>query len=83
MTFVAPAWKASFDRTLAKANELIPGGTVQWGLDANEEVFDLYGVSYQPAGVMIVDGVVIDQWPGGLGEDALREKVAYLASFST
>lgn len=83
VTFVAPAWKASFDRTLAKAVELMPSNTIQWGLDANEEVFDLFGVTYQPAGLMIVDGVIIDQWPGALGEDDLRERVEYLASFSS
>ncbi len=79
---MAPAWKSSFDRALTKAVELMPSGVVEWGLDATEEVFALYGVTYQPAGVMIVDGVIIDQWPGGLGEKALRERVEHLASFA-
>lgn len=83
VTFVAPAWKASFERTLAKAVELMPSGIVEWGLDRDEAVFALYGVTYQPAGVLIVDGVIIEQWPGGLGADELRERVEYLATFST
>ena len=83
VAFVAPAWKASFERTLAKATELLSAGNVEWGLDRDEEVFALYGVTYQPAGVLIVDGVIIDQWPGGLGAEALRERVEYLASFAS
>lgn len=83
VAFVAPAWKASFQRTLDKAIELMPSGMVEWGLDEDEEVFALYGVTYQPAGVLIVDGVIVEQWPGGLGEDELRDRVEYLASFSS
>ena len=83
VTFLAPAWKASFERTLDAAITLMPSGIVEWGLDRNEELFALFGVTYQPAGLMIVDGVIIEQWPGGLGEQDLRERVEYLASFSS
>lgn len=81
VAFVAVAWKASFEKTLSRANELLGSGVIQWGLDAEEAIFEAYGVPYQPVTVMIVDGVIIDQWPGALGEDALREKLDLLASY--
>lgn len=78
---MAVAWKASFEKTLARANELLGSGVIQWGLDADEEIFGAYAIPYQPVTVMIVNGVVVDQWSGALGESAIREKLDLLLSY--
>ncbi len=82
IAFVAVAWKGSFARTLERANELLNSGVIQWGLDTDEVVFAAYGVPYQPVTVMIAGGVIVDQWPGVLGEEALRQKLDLLRSYS-
>ena len=81
IAFVAVAWKASFEKTLARANELLGSGVIQWGLDADEEIFEAYAIPYQPVTVMIVNGVIVDQWSGALGESAVREKLDLLLSY--
>ena len=81
VAFVAVAWKSSFEKTLTRANELLGSGVIRWGLDADEEIFGAYGIPYQPVTVMIVNGVVVDQWSGALGESAVREKLDLLLSY--
>ncbi len=78
---MAVAWKSSFEKTLTRANELLGSGVIRWGLDADEEIFGAYGIPYQPVTVMIVNGVVVDQWSGALGESAVREKLDLLLSY--
>jgi hypothetical protein len=81
VAFLAVAWKGSFERTLAKANELLGAGAIQWGLDAEEAIFEAYGIPYQPVTVMIFNGVIVDQWSGALGEDGVRDKLDTLTSY--
>jgi thioredoxin-like negative regulator of GroEL len=72
--FVAPAWKSSFELTEARAEELFVSGEIKWGLDADETIFALYGVPYQPVTVLIAaDQTVVDSWPGIRSEDEIRE----------
>jgi hypothetical protein len=81
VTFVAAAWKGTFDATAARAQELLPSGNVQWGLDETEAIFSAYGVPYQPVTVMIgSDKTIVDSWAGVLGEDELRTKMDTLAA---
>lgn len=71
---MAPAWKASFDATAARAREVLPSGVVQWGLDAQERIFEAYGVPYQPVTVVIsADKRIVDGWAGARSEAAIRD----------
>jgi hypothetical protein len=71
--FVAPAWKSSFELTEARAEELFLSGEIMWGLDADEDIFALYGVPYQPVTVLIAaDQTVVEAWPGIRAEAEIR-----------
>jgi hypothetical protein len=72
VAIVAVAWKSTMALTAARAEELIPSGKSRWGLDENESVFELYGVPYQPASVLIRDGVIVDSWFGAKSEFEMR-----------
>jgi hypothetical protein len=79
VAFVAPAWKASFDATAQQAAQLLPSGSVQWGLDEGEGIFEMYGVPYQPATVLIgADGTIVESWLGARDESAMREAIEAL-----
>lgn len=81
--FVAPAWKSSLEATAARAGELMPSGMIQWGLDANEEIFQLYGVPYQPVSVLIAaDQTVVEAWDGLRPEAEIRAALDDLISLS-
>lgn len=42
-----------------------------WGY--SDELWDLYGVSYQPVSILISsDDVIVNQWFGAAGEQQLR-----------
>lgn len=74
VAFVAPAWKASLEATRSRAAELLPSGEVSWGLDADERVFQAYGVPYQPVTVLIgADKTVVEQWAGARDEGEIRQ----------
>ena len=79
VTFLAVAGKADMDRTAQRADELLTGN-VQWGLD--DSIWDLYGVPGQPATVLIVDGVIVDQWFGALPEAPIRERLDRLVDLA-
>lgn len=54
-----------------------------WGLDAEEEIFSLYGVPYQPVTVLIAaDGTVVESWDGLRAEDEIRAALDDLISLS-
>ncbi len=80
IAFVAVAGRSDMARTAPAAAELI-SDNVAWGLD--DGIWELYGVPGQPASVLIANGVVVDQWFGALGEDALRERLDRLATLSS
>ena len=83
MTFLAPAWKGTFPATEQRAKELLPSGVVRWGLDADETVFEAFGVPYQPQTVLIAaDGTIFDGWAGARGEGSMREALEALVSDS-
>lgn len=81
--FVAPAWKSSFELTQQRAGELFQSGQVMWGLDAEEEIFGLYGVPYQPVTVLIAtDRTVVEAWDGLRAEDEIRNALDDLVALS-
>lgn len=81
--FVAPAWKSSLEATASRADELMGSGMIQWGLDANEEIFQLYGVPYQPVSVLIAaDQTVVEAWDGLRPEAEIRAALDNLISLS-
>jgi hypothetical protein len=71
--FIAPVWKSGEEATIAAAAELIPSGSIRWGLDPEEVIFDLYGVPYQPVTVLIgADRTVVEAWAGVRAEEDIR-----------
>lgn len=81
--FVAPAWKSTLAATRRRAEELFQSGSIQWGLDAEEEIFELYGVPYQPVTVLIAgDGTVVESWDGLRAEDEIRAALDALVALS-
>ena len=81
--FVAPAWKSDFERTEARALEMLSSGNVQWGLDEDQDIFEKYGVPYQPVTVLITaDMRVADAWPGALPEEEMRARIDQLLELS-
>lgn len=74
--FVAPAWKSSLAATEARANELFQSGEIMWGLDEDEEIFNLYNIPYQPVTVLIAaDQTVVEAWDGLRPEEEIREAI--------
>ncbi|HSJ35412.1 MAG TPA: hypothetical protein VLB85_10195 [Acidimicrobiia bacterium] len=83
VAFVAPAWKGTREDTAARAAELMPSGQVHWGLDEEEEVFEAFGIPYQPATVLIDSGGrVVDSWAGARPEEEMRAALELLISSS-
>ena len=81
--FVAPAWKSNLEAARARANELFLSGKIQWGLDEQERIFELYGVPYQPVTVLIAgDQTVVEAWAGIRSEDELRAAIDNLITLS-
>jgi hypothetical protein len=81
--FVAPAWKADFAATAARAEELFVSGRVLWGLDEEEEIFALYGVPYQPVTFLLAaDDTIVETWPGIREESEIREALENLVGLS-
>lgn len=82
--FVAPAWKSSFALTEARAEELFQSGQIMWGLDEEEEIFQLYGVPYQPVTVLIAaDQTVVEAWDGLRAEEEIRTALDELIALSS
>ena len=82
--FVAPAWKADFEATAARAAELFISGRIMWGLDEDEGIFRLYGVPYQPVTVLIAsDKTVVDAWDGLRPEADIRAALDNLIAVSS
>jgi hypothetical protein len=55
-----------------------------WGLDAGEEIFDLYGVPYQPVTVLIAaDQTVVESWDGIRAEEDIRASIESLLALSS
>ena len=73
VAFVAVAWKGTPEATAERAAELMPSGSMVWGLDASEEIFALFAVPYQPVTVLIgVDKQEVGRWTGLRGEQEIR-----------
>lgn len=74
--FVAPAWKGTAEATAERATEFFRSGNIKWGLDAGEEIFELYDVAYQPVTYLIgADDTIVASWPGVRGAEEIRSAV--------
>lgn len=81
--FVAPAWKSTFEATSSRASGIFASGEVQWGLDEDEDIFEAYGVPYQPVTVLIAaDKTVVEAWAGLRSEEEIRSALDNLISLS-
>lgn len=81
--FVAPAWRSSFAATERRADELFTSGQMLWGLDEGEEIFEAYGVPYQPVTVLIAaDRTVVEAWDGLRAEEEIRSAIDDLIALS-
>jgi hypothetical protein len=83
IAFVAVAWKGTPEATAERASELMPSGSMVWGLDASEEIFALYEVPYQPVTVLIsADKQVAERWTGLRDEEEIRAALDRLSAGS-
>ena len=56
---------------------------MQWGLDADEDIFAKYGIPYQPVTVLIAhDGTVVTEWAGMKGEAEIEVLLNELISLA-
>jgi len=78
--FVAVAGRSDYGNTEKQAAKLF--SHLEWGL--GDEIWDLYGIPYQPVTILITGGdVVYDTWPGARSEMEIRERIdAMLAALS-
>lgn len=75
--FIAVAGRSTLQATAERAPQWF--SRLEWGFD--ESVWDLYGIPGQPASVLISgDDVIVDEWFGAAGEDALRSALDRLVS---
>jgi len=81
--FVAPAWKSTFELTEMRADQLFQSGEIMWGLDDDEDIFDAYGIPYQPVTVLIAaDHTVVEAWDGLRAEQEIRAALDALIALS-
>ena len=81
VSFLAPAWKGTLPATTDRANQLLPSGVIRWGLDADERVFEAFGVPYQPVTVLIAaDGTIFETWAGFRDGADIRQSLDLLVS---
>lgn len=82
--FVAPAWHSTFELTEARAQELFLSGQIMWGLDTETEIFEAYGIPYQPVTVLIAgDKTVVEAWDGLRPEEDIRAALDELVALSS
>ncbi len=81
--FVAPAWKSTFELTEMRADQLFQSGEIMWGLDEDEDIFEAYGIPYQPVTVLIAaDDTVVEAWDGLRAEQEIRAALDALIALS-
>jgi hypothetical protein len=81
--FVAAAWHSTFELTKERADQLFVSRQIQWGLDEDIDIFEKYGVSYQPVTVLIAgDKTVVDSWGGIRSEEDIRASLDELIALS-
>lgn len=58
-------------------------GNVLWGLDEDQDIFEKYGVPYQPVTVLIAaDRTVANAWAGVMAEDEIRSELDTLLALT-
>lgn len=80
---MAPAWKAGLSDTSRRADQLMPSGSVMWGLDEEQRIFSAYGVGYQPVTILIgADKTIVRTLFGAQGSSMLRGAIEELLEIS-
>lgn len=80
VAFLAVAGRSDYDSTAQGAAQLF-GDALQWGL--GDDVWDLYGVRYQPVTVLLAgNDVIVDSWPGALSADEISARIDNLIAVS-
>lgn len=70
--FLAMAGRSDLDSTAERAGQLFEN--LDWALA--DEVWELYGIPYQPVTVLITGGdIVFDTWPGAIDEQEMRDRI--------
>lgn len=71
--FVAPAWHSDFQSAESRALGTFVSGNVMWGLDDEEDIVQLYNITYQPMTVLITaDRTIFTSWSGVKPEHEIR-----------
>lgn len=70
---IAIAWASTYEKTAGAARGYLQSGATRWLLDEDDSIFAGFEVGYQPAGVLVVDGVEVARWRGSAGEEELRQ----------
>lgn len=72
MDVIAIAWASTYEKTAGAARGYLQSGATRWLLDEDDSIFAAFEVGYQPAGVLVVDGVEVARFRGSAGEQELR-----------
>ena len=79
VTFVAVAGRSTLEASQERAGIWFPSDQVLWGYD--DELWQTYLVRGQPVGFLISsDDVIIDQWFGNIGRDAIMDHLDALVA---
>ena len=70
---IAVAWASTYDKTASAARGFLTSGATRWLLDVDDSIFAAFGVTYQPVGVFVVNGVEVNRWFGSVPERELRQ----------
>jgi hypothetical protein len=77
VTFLAVAGRSTPEASQQRVGVWFSPDRILWGY--SDELWDLYGVPYQPVSVLITsDGYEVNRWYGEASEESLRDElVAY------
>lgn len=74
VTFVAVAGRSSLEASRERVGDWFSPDRILWGYD--DDLWTTYLVRGQPVSFVISsDGIIVGQWFGSIGEDALRERL--------
>ena len=74
--FVAVGGSSDRGKIAARAEEWIPSGRIQWGLDEDQDVWALFGARGTPTTVVLAsDGRVVAVWSGETGAAGMRQAI--------
>ncbi len=76
IAFVAIGGSSDRGKIASRAEDWIPSGRIQWGLDEDQDVWALFGARGTPTTVVLgSDGRVVAAWSGAAGAEGMREAI--------